>query len=568
MKNIKAILIICSLFLINTILLAQSESSAIINIESKEKGFLMPRMTSTERNNIVNPAKGLEVFDITLNIPMYFNGNNWVSLKGATGATGAQGPRGYQGPAGPAGATGLKGDTGATGAQGPAGPAGADGDAHWGLNGANTFYNEGKVGIGTTTPSEKLSISGSGNIKLENNNTHTILNAFDGSGGNAAFFQIDPKPTNNTYGSIVRFFRSVNSSNTLFHIYDGTEKVNHSFSGKGHSYIANLTGNLGVGTHEPQSKLHIKSNAALLNLEGSTHAYMQFYPNGFIEGVKGWFGFEGTNSNDLSITNKFTDGGLELKTNSTSRMYINDNGNVGIGTTIPGAQLHVGAVGLTDNDVALRVGGNGDFAVDASGIIGGRFVVKHNGYVGISTTNPAQKLQVIGNARIGISTTEWTEIGHGGAHGFINTQGDGNLEFRHDGNTKMRLASDGKLVIGAIASTPGDYKLYVEKGILTEYLRAALKSSSRWADDAFGKKPTLQEMEQFIQENSHLIGVPSADELVKTGIDMVEMDATLLRQIEWLWEYAIKTHKEKLALEKTVDALSQRLEKIEQLLNK
>ena len=281
-------------------------------------------------------------------------------------------------------------------------------------------------------------------------------------------------------------------------------------------------GRIGFGTISPESLLHLKGNAGLLNLEGSTTSFMQFYPDGHEAGRKGWLGFGNGGNNELYISNEFTDGGLQLRTNNITRMYVNNNG-----------------------------------------------------FVGINTTNPAQKLQVIGNARIGISSTEWTEIGHGGAHGFINTQGDGNLEFRHDGNTKMRLESNGKLVIGAVPSTPGDYTLYVEKGILTEYLRAALKSSSRWADDAFGNKPNLEDLEKFIQENSHLIGVPSADELLETGIDMVDMDATLLRQIEWLWEYTIqinkekdKINKEKEALENKVNELSQRMEKLERLLNK
>ena len=81
-------------------------------------------------------------------------------------------------------------------------------------------------------------------------------------------------------------------------------------------------------------------------------------------------------------------------------------------------------------------------------------------------------------------------------------------------------------------------------------------------------------MEKHIQKKSHLIGVPSAKELVKNGIDIAEMDATLLRQIEWLWEYTIASQKEraKLAeenkqLKKQFSLINKRLKRLEKAKN-
>jgi hypothetical protein len=42
------------------------EDSAILQIDSTDRGVLFPRMTSTQRNNISNPAEGLIVWDTTL----------------------------------------------------------------------------------------------------------------------------------------------------------------------------------------------------------------------------------------------------------------------------------------------------------------------------------------------------------------------------------------------------------------------------------------------------------------------------------------------------------------------
>ena len=53
------------------------DNSAMLDVKSTSKGFLPPRMTTVQRNAIVSPAKGLLVFDITLNSLFWFNGLIW-----------------------------------------------------------------------------------------------------------------------------------------------------------------------------------------------------------------------------------------------------------------------------------------------------------------------------------------------------------------------------------------------------------------------------------------------------------------------------------------------------------
>jgi hypothetical protein len=55
-------------------------ASAIFEVQSTTKGFLPPRMTTTQRNAIASPAAGLIVYDTTLNLPHFYNGTIWVSL--------------------------------------------------------------------------------------------------------------------------------------------------------------------------------------------------------------------------------------------------------------------------------------------------------------------------------------------------------------------------------------------------------------------------------------------------------------------------------------------------------
>lgn len=112
------------------------DPSALLDLTANDKGFVAPRMTATERIAIVNPTRGLLVYDSTINCYYYFNGTIWLSLcqlsgptgpVGNTGPQGATGLQGIQGVQGATGATGAQGIQGNTGAQGITGPTGAQG---------------------------------------------------------------------------------------------------------------------------------------------------------------------------------------------------------------------------------------------------------------------------------------------------------------------------------------------------------------------------------------------------------------------------------------------------------
>ena len=53
-------------------------ASAQLDLNSTNKGILIPRMSSAQRGAIASPAKGLLVFDNDLNGFWYFNGTGWV----------------------------------------------------------------------------------------------------------------------------------------------------------------------------------------------------------------------------------------------------------------------------------------------------------------------------------------------------------------------------------------------------------------------------------------------------------------------------------------------------------
>src|SRR5262245_27415605 len=52
-------------------------NSAALEIQSNSKGLLLSRMTTAQRNAIVNPAIGLLVFDTEKNCFYLYDGNGW-----------------------------------------------------------------------------------------------------------------------------------------------------------------------------------------------------------------------------------------------------------------------------------------------------------------------------------------------------------------------------------------------------------------------------------------------------------------------------------------------------------
>ena len=126
----------------------------------------------------------------------------------------------------------------------------------------------------------------------------------------------------------------------------------------------------------------------------------------------------------------------------------------------------------------------------------------------------------------------------------------------------------GKIYLGATTSFPtttGNYKLFVEGGILTEKVKVALRSTANWADYVFDenyKLMPLSDVEKFITANKHLPGVDSASDLAKDGLDVAEMQAKQMEKIEELTLYAIQ--QDKIVQQQSI-AIEQQNKEIEEL---
>ncbi len=80
-------------------------------------------------------------------------------------------------------------------------------------------------------------------------------------------------------------------------------------------------------------------------------------------------------------------------------------------------------------------------------------------------------------------------------------------------------------------------------------------NTALWADFVFEKNyklATLEEVEIQINENKHLKGIPTNDEVIKSGVNVGEIQAKLLQKVEELTLYLIAQQKKIKELENII----------------
>lgn len=56
------------------------DPTAVMDVSSESKGFLFPRLTTIQRDQITNPAEGLVIYNLTIHCLQIFNGTTWLDL--------------------------------------------------------------------------------------------------------------------------------------------------------------------------------------------------------------------------------------------------------------------------------------------------------------------------------------------------------------------------------------------------------------------------------------------------------------------------------------------------------
>ena len=156
----------------------------------------------------------------------------------------------------------------------------------------------------------------------------------------------------------------------------------------------------------------------------------------------------------------------------------------------------------------------------------------------------------------------WNRSAGGGETDFISNQGGGGIggfAFYNYDNTGvmsqlLSIQANGSIGIGT-ANTNG-YKLAVKGSIVATSVKVQLMDP--WPDYVFEKsykRLSLSELECYVSTEKHLPEMPSAQAVLKDGIDLGDMNVKLLKKIEELTLYLIEQNKQIEILKDKVNKL-------------
>ncbi|PWB21463.1 hypothetical protein DCO46_19825, partial [Flavobacterium sp. HTF] len=240
-------------------------------------------------------------------------------------------------------------------------------------------------------------------------------------------------------------------------------------------------------------------------------------------------------SGNVGIGSTTPIGPLDVTSNSSAhgivirKRSLDDYGNLSFydnaGSTI------LGGLGVAQNRIRIIYGGSGD-AFE-------RFSITSTGFVGINSTSPLNTFEVKVPTSTGTSSSDGISIHDGATNRLginigVNTQGEYSyLQVVKGGIGQKNIVLNpigGSVAIGT--TTTGTHKLAVEGSIGAREIKV---QATGWSDFVFKKDyklPTLEEVENHINEKGHLENIPSEEEVLKNGINLGEMNSKLLQKIE------------------------------------
>lgn len=349
--------------------------------------------------------------------------------------------------------------------------------------------NGGNVGIGTTSPAQKLHVVGNGlytgNLDVGHSvsTEDTAINLGTGRTGNGfAYIDLIGDTTYTDYGlRIIRNNGGANTTSLIVHRGTGDFSIQN-------NEAANLVfltaatermritsaGNVGIGTTAPAAILHVSSTGANAysstitkgsNMKGIVNTLSNnaddmvgiYFATGTNDAGSHWSGITGSRSQSATDwstqLNFYThDENFSNINDATQKMVIKGNGNVGIGTTSPSSVLDIRRNGGgSTNPIPLTswYGGNG----------GGNLVAKleYTADAGIFS---------IGYA--GISS--WDSIVLDGG----SSNSGSSIALKNDGTTTVFLrSSSGNNYINSgnvgIGTTSPTEKLHVDGSVVVTY---------------------------------------------------------------------------------------------------
>jgi len=262
----------------------------------------------------------------------------------------------------------------------------------------------GNVGIDTTSPLAKLHIeelSSADPLRVRVSGSTKLIVKNNGNVGIGLLPGVDPVEKLDIGGSVKA---------SQFMTFDPDYYLNPA----SFDISATFAGSVGIGTTNPETNLHVYKGTGggsdpislvdPLVVESDNNAYINVItPNDKWGGIL--FSDEGRDRGGIRYDHSYDV--MDFRTANTTRVAINSQGNVGIGTTTPQRILHIRSsspeVLLEETDPEQK---KWHIAVVNSGLtiaetgVGDWLYVKPGGNVGIGAANPTRRLTVRGNILI------------------------------------------------------------------------------------------------------------------------------------------------------------------------
>ena len=123
------------------------------------------------------------------------------------------------------------------------------------------------------------------------------------------------------------------------------------------------------------------------------------------------------------------------------------------------------------------------------------------------------------------------------------------LHLNNFGSPRFVVRNNGQVGVNC---DPGNstYKLTVNGAILCEKVKCI--SDVPYADYVFDddyQLLSINKLDEFVKEYKHLPEIPTAQEVKKEGIDVIELEVLLLKKVEELSLYTIQLYKKIAELE-------------------
>lgn len=317
------------------------ETSSALDVSSSDKGFLMPRMTTVQREAIVSPANGLMVFDLDTNSQWTFVDDAWLETQAGVGKF-------------------------------------VDGAS------SDIAYFEGRVGIGIDQFSQAHKLFVSGVKDTDGTNTAARINAtYEGTGTSTATYALGAVVSNSSNSIVDRavgtqgIVNNPNAGGTL-NIAVGTWPQVSSSGTVGYAAgLISQVDNTGGSMTTIRGQEVVVYNRSGASMTQPSLGSFFFSNEGTISGDGfGLFiggdgaGSVGGNSYALYVATPFsnvTGNSFAIYSDNVNDSYI--EGDLGIGTSDPQQKVHVNGVMRLEPQDTAPTGGLGDLYVNSDGTL-------------------------------------------------------------------------------------------------------------------------------------------------------------------------------------------------------